>query len=328
MAGSTSIVGFCYLSQMITFRPLVWVLLLAPAFFMSTSADVDKLFSRLPSDPERLVFTNEIPFNNEGGHLQGIQPYTARGKEYLFFSGSSSTYGYLAVAHRGEVRKLHQLMLKPFKHAGGFQIHQDWLAVGVEDNEARTASKVHIYKLGDPLSDLREPVAVIERFGERERATAGAVAVHQLGDYLWVVVGDWGNRHMDFYRADLRSADAKIQFHKTGEVDMTNLPKDDWNGPLAASFQNINLLALHGELYLVGLGGDETSETNVIEVFALGNLSGSRPLVTRIYSRKFNATPDTKFRWAAGVSLDRQGRLAVYTCGENIETSIDVSVYR
>lgn len=47
-------------------------------------------------------------------------------------------------------------------------------------------------------SDLKEPVAVIERSGERERTTAGAVAIHQLGETLWVVVGDWCNANMDF----------------------------------------------------------------------------------------------------------------------------------
>lgn len=295
---------------------------------MSASLGVGKLFSRLPSDPDNLVFKNDIAFNNEGGHLQGIQPYVVKGDEYLFFSGSSSTYGYLAVAHGGEVRKLHRLMFKPFKHAGGFQINRDWLAVGVEDNEARNSSVVHIYKLVDPLSDLNKPVAVIERSGERERTTAGAVAVHQLGETLWVVVGDWGNRHMDFYRADLRSTAGKIQFHKTGEVDMTNYPADDWKGPLATSFQNINLLGLEGQLYLVGLGGEETSNGNVIEVFTLDDISGSSPAVTRVYSRKFNATPDTKFRWAAGVSMDGQNGLSVYSCGENIGTTIAVSVYR
>lgn len=295
---------------------------------MSASVGIDKLFNQLPSDPERLVFTNKIPFNNEGGHLQGIQPYMLKGEEYLLFSGSSSTYGYLAVAHGGEVRKLHQLMFKPFKHAGGFQIHGNWLAVGVEDNQARTASVVHIYKLGNPLSDLKEPVATIDRFGERERATAGAVAIHQLGETLWVLVGDWGNRHMDFYKADLRSGDVKIQFHKTGEVDMSNLPADNWKGTLATSFQNINLLSLKDQLYLVGLGADSTSNGNVIEVFTLDDISGRSPVVTRIYSRKFNATPDTKFRWAAGVSLDGQNRLVVYSCGENIRSTITVSVYR
>lgn len=319
---------FLLTSPMMSFRPMVWILLVIPALLMATSIDVEKLFNQLPSDPEKLVFLNEIPINNEGGHLQGVQPYYFKGKEYIFFSGSSSTYGYLAVAQGAEVRKLHRLMFKPFKHAGGFQIHRDWLAVGVEDNDARNASVVHVYKLGDPLSDLKEPGAVIKRSGERERATAGAVAIHQLEETLWVVVGDWGNRHMDFYKADISTTDRKIQFQKTGEVDMTNHSKDGWIDPVARSFQNINLFRMEDQLCLVGMAGDENSNGNVIDVFTVDDLSGSSPVLTKIYSRKFKANPDTRFRWGAGMSFDGQDRLSLYSCGGNITSAIAVSVYR
>jgi len=294
---------------MMSFRLMVWFSLVIPSLFMAASIDVEKLFNQLPSDPARLVFINDIPFDNEGGHLQGVQPYYFKGEEYLFFSGSSSTYGYLAVAQGQKVRKLHRLMHKPFKHAGGFQIHRDWLAVGVEDNEARNASFVQIYKLGDPLSDLKEPVAVIERSGERERATAG-------------------NRHMDFYRADIGSTDGKIQFHKTGEVDMAGYRKDGWIDPVARSFQNINLLLLANQFCLVGLAGDEDSDGNVIDVFTLGDLPGDSPAVTKIYSRDFKGIPDTKFRWGGRVSYDSQRGLSLYACGDNIRNTIAVSVYR
>lgn len=307
---------------------MLWISLVMPALYMTGSTDIEKLFSKLPSDPGQVVFFNEIPVNNAGGHLQGVQPYKFEGEEYIVFSGSSSTYGYLAVAQGSKVRKLHQLMFKPFKHAGGFQIHGRWLAVGVEDNEARNASVVQIYKLGDPLSDLGEPVAVIERSGERERATAGAVAVHQFGESLWVVVGDWGNRHMDFYKADIRSTVGKIQFHKTGEVDMTNHLKTGWSDPITRSYQNINLFHLNDQLYLAGLGADENSNANAIDVFTVDDLSGSIPLLTKVYSRKFNASPDTKFRWGAGLSFDGKEGLSVYSCGENIEDTITVAVYQ
>ena len=309
-------------------RVMVWMSLAIPALLMATSFDVGKLFSKLPSDPEKLILTNKISVNNDGGHLQGVQLYKFNGKEYFYFSGSSSTYGYLAVGQGDQVRKLHTLMFKPFKHAGGFQIYRDWLAVGIEDNDARNASVVRIYKLEDPLSDLKEPVGVIERSGERERATAGAVAIHQLEKTLWVVVGDWGNRHMDFYKADISSSGGKIQFHKTGEIDMTNCSRQGWTDPVARSFQNINLLRLKNQLYLVGLAADESSDGNVVDVFTLDELSGSNPVLTKVYSRKFKSSPHTKFRWGAGVSFDGEGGLTLYSCGENIGSIIAVSVYR
>ncbi len=303
---------------------LVWVFLivrLAPG-------DIGKLFGQLPPSPKKIFFSNSISFNNSGGHLQGVQPYFFEGEEYLFFSGSSNTYAYLAIAHGKEVKKLQRLMHRPFKHAGGFQIHRNWLAVGIEDNEARDASFVHIYKLGDPLSVLKAPVAVIERSGNRERATAGAVAVHQDDQTLWLVVGDWSNRHLDFYSAEIAAPGEKIRFHKTGEVDMTNHPKDDWVDPVSRSFQNINLFRIGGQFYLVGLGADQDSNRNVLDVFVVEDISGPRPVVRMVYSRTFDAIADAKFRWGAGVSLDSQGQPSVYSCGDNIRSNVAVAIYR
>ena len=313
---------------MMSFRSIVWISLVFPALLITSPIDVGKLFSRVSSDPEKLVFANAIPFNNEGGHLQGVQQYFFEGEQYLFLSGSSSTYAYLAVAHGDKVKKLHRLMVKPFKHAGGFQIYKDWLAVGIEDNEARDASVVHIYKLGDPLSELNEPVAVIERSGARERATAGAVAIHQLDNTLWVVVGDWSNRHMDFYKADLNATGGNIQFHKTAEIDMANYPKDDWLDSQTRPYQNLNLLQLKDQLYLVAFAGDEASDGNVIDVFTIGNLSGSTPVLRKVFTRQFKATSDAKFRWAGGVSLNGDNGLSIFSCGDNIKSNIAVSVYR
>lgn len=310
------------------FRLMVSISLIIPALLMATTADVAKLFGQLPPDPQTVLFANKISFNNEGGHLQGVQPYYYKGEEYIFLSGSSSTYGYLALAHKGEVKKLHQLMFKPFKHAGGFQIYNDWLAVGIEDNDARNVSVVQIYKLGDPLSDWKDPVATIERSGVRERATAGAVAIHQFEDTLWVVVGDWSNRHMDFYKADLHASDGKVRFHKTGEVDMANHPRQGWKDAVTRSFQNINLFRLGDQLYLAGLGGNENSNGNVVDVFTVDDLSAASPVLTKVYVRKFKGLPDTSFRWGAGVSIDGEGSLSLYTCGANIKSTLAVSVFR
>src|SRR5690606_23421918 len=97
------------LACMILF-PIIWVLL---AMIPRLHSDVEQLFYALPATPQQRVFTNKIEFNNSGGHLQGVQPYFYKGQEYTYFSGSSSTYAYLAVADANEVKKLHKLMFKP-----------------------------------------------------------------------------------------------------------------------------------------------------------------------------------------------------------------------
>jgi len=312
------------LACMILF-PIIWVLL---AMIPRLHSDVEQLFYALPATPQQRVFTNKIEFNNSGGHLQGVQPYFYKGQEYTYFSGSSSTYAYLAVADANEVKKLHKLMFKPFKHAGGFQISGNWLAVGIEDNDARTTSVVQIYNIADPLAELGAPVATIERAGERERATAGAVAIQELDETLWVLVGDWSNRHVDFYKADISATTKQLVFHKQGEVDMINCSKDGWKNDVARPYQNINLLKVSDHLYLVGLSRGEAGDVDIADVFAIDGLSGSKPVLTKILSREFKAVPETRFVWGAGVSMDEQKRLTLYSCAQNIRNNVVVSLYR
>lgn len=150
-------------------------------------------FQNLDSIPESIVYTNEEKVNNEGGHLQGVQLYSWRGQDYVVVTGSSSTYSYygmIIINEKPHVVSVIKILEKPLKHAGGFQIFEDYLAVGIEDNEERTRSKVFLFNLGNPETPLKNPIAVINREGAYERATAGAVGLTRVEDTFLMVVGD------------------------------------------------------------------------------------------------------------------------------------------
>lgn len=66
----------------------------------------------------------------------------------------------------------------------------------------------------------------------------------------------------------------------------------------------------------MGLSEDENSKDNVIDVFTVDELSGGCPVLTKIYTRKFKAFPDMRFRLGAGTSFDCEDRLSLYSCGE------------
>jgi hypothetical protein len=159
-------------------------------------------FKNLDSKPEIISYSNTLEINNSGGHLQGIQSIQNNDGKYFVLSGSSDSYSYFAVVKQGdknEVISVNKLMDKPFKHAGGFQIFQNYMAVGIEDNDAKDKSKVCIYDISNPEKPAGKPVAVIERAGEPKRSTAGCVGITKHKDQILLAVGDWDTKNIDFY---------------------------------------------------------------------------------------------------------------------------------
>ena len=85
-----------------------------------------------------------------GGHLQGVQIFESKQKEYIAVSGSSDSYAYYFVAEKTqdsifELKYIRKIWDKPMKHAGGFQVAHSFLVVGVEDNEKKDSSLLVIY---------------------------------------------------------------------------------------------------------------------------------------------------------------------------------------
>ncbi|XOV94241.1 MAG: hypothetical protein ACFHWX_05955 [Bacteroidota bacterium] len=292
----------------------------------SATQDLIKVIDEISDRPTEIAIENKLDIESSGGHLQGIQLYENAGKDYFFWSGSSSKYGYLAVADQKEVRRLHKLEYKPLKHAGGFQISDSWLAVGVEDNEARNTSRIHIYKLEKPFAKSLNLMGIIERTGEWERATAGAVAIYEADDSILILVGDWSNRHIDFYRGDKINPGGLMEFKKTGELEMETCSKDGWIDPTPWPYQNINLIDFQGKLFLFGFSAGPKDE-NLMDIYSLDNYYAPVPDLKKVYTRSFEKTTKTQFIWGAGITLSEENSATILVCGRNITNQTVVTEY-
>jgi hypothetical protein len=276
-------------------------------------------FKNLDSKPEIISFSNPLEINNSGGHLQGIQSIQNNDGKYFVLSGSSDSYSYFAVVKQGdknEVISVNKLMDKPFKHAGGFQIYQNYMAVGIEDNDAKDKSKVCIYDISNPEKPGGKPVAVIERVGEPKRSTAGCVGITEYNNKILLVVGDWDTKNIDFYScksAEFPNAGFEL-FHS---INTESFSKENWIDDKWLSYQNINLFStVENELYLVGLGQNNKNE-NVADLYQLKDDGTGKFSITKTGSKTFNCEKEVSFKAGAGAVIDKNGKLGIVGCGYN-----------
>jgi hypothetical protein len=278
-------------------------------------------FENLDSKPEIISFSNTLEINNSGGHLQGIQAIENNTGNYFVLTGSSDSYSYYAVVKKGDrndVISVNKLMNKPFKHAGGFQIFQNYLAVGIEDNDAKDKSKVCIYDISNPEKPSGKPVSVIERTGEPKRSTAGCVGITKHKDQILLAVGDWDTKNIDFYSC--KSGEfPKGHFELFNSINNESISKKNWIDKNWLPYQNINLIStVENELYLIGLGQNNKNE-NVADLYQLKDDDEGKFSIKKTASKTFNCENDVSFKAGAGAVIDNNGRLGIIACGYNAE---------
>jgi len=294
-------------------------------------ACIPDLFTEISTEPQIIFCKNELEVNNRGGHLQGVQLLVKDQVEYAIFSGSSGTYSYYSVAKLdsfNQVLSVNELMLKPFKHAGGFQIYQDLMVVGIEDNDAKDKSKVCIYRIENPNKPPVKPLAMMERYGEPFRSTAGCIAVNKIGDRYLIIVGDWDTKHLDFYLCDENILKQNLEaFEKVYTIDTDKIDRSAWPDKEWHAYQNINLLKdTDGKLYLFGFGRDAQNE-NIADLFLVEHKNLREFSLRKLMSRKFNCKEGADFRSGAGIFLQPDGKLKVISCGSNINTFLLLNVF-
>ena len=284
-------------------------------------------FNNININPEIVSFTNDLEINNNGGHIQGIQPFENKQGKYIFMSGSSDSYSYCTVVKLDEENKVisvNRLMDKPFKHAGGFQIFENYLAVGIEDNSIKDKAKVCIYDITKPEKPFAEPIAVIERKGEPLRSTAGCVGMTNYKNGILLAVGDWDTKHIDFYSTELDKI-TDSGFKKIGSVDTENISKTGWINNDWYSYQNINLLNINNSLYLIGLGQNLQSE-NIADLFEVSEDSSGIFVFNKVATKTFNCTNGCNFKAAAGVKYDK-GEFTILASSYNINSISYLNVF-
>lgn len=308
---------------------LLTAIILLTAEITGYSAGINKsreavraAFMEIRTVPTAIQYSNSLEVNNSGGHLQGIQLIERKSGRYAVMTGSSDQYSYYAVIRLGvknTVLSVNKLMDKPLKHAGGFQVYRDYMAVGIEDNSGKDRSLVCIYDISDPEKPKTEPLAVIRRSGEPMRSTAGCVGITKYGNKILVAVGDWDTKHIDLYATP--TGPPLGGFEKIYSFEMEKQSRENWLDSTWSSYQNINLFTFDGnELYLAGSGQNRKNE-NIADLFALEEESPGKFRLTKIAARIFNCTKETSFKAAAGFMYEENAGWSVVAAGYNIGES-------
>jgi hypothetical protein len=292
---------------------------------------IPESFIKIGSLPRIIKYKNELEINNQGGHLQGVQLLERGGEEFAILTGSSSTYAYYSVAKKGnqsEVLSINRLMDTPFKHAGGFQVFQNLMAVGIEDNSAKDKSKVCIYEIDEPEKPSVAPLTLIERRGEPLRATAGCAGITKIGEQVLVVVGDWDTKHLDFYLcSEHRLRQKPTAFEKVFTIDTERMDRSNWADNGWHSYQNINLVKdTDGKLYLFGFQRVD-QRGDIADLFLVENKGLREFKLSKIVSRTFTCKEGARFSAGAGVTLQEDGTLKVVACGSHIEDALVLNVF-
>ena len=279
--------------------------------------------------PSLMEVSNKLEINNSGGHLQGIQLVNTNSGKHAVLTGSSDSYSYLLVIKLQEMNKvilLNKLMDKPFRHAGGFQIYNNIMAVGIEDNSAKDKSKICLYELTEPEKPLGKPLAIIERFGEPYRSTAGCVGITRFKDQVLIAAGDWDTKHIDFYSCNaenFRNGNFKLTF----SIGTDTLSRLGWIEANWYPYQNINLFNFNERLFLLGFGQNKKNE-NIADLFSLEETSPGKFNLKKIEEETFRCEKGPDFKAGAGAELSVTGKINIISCGYNIENQTFLNFFR
>ncbi len=298
--------------------------------YNTASAPVD-LFNKIPVEPITVAYKGLDQLKLGGGHLQGIQLYTYEGQNYAFLTGSTHHFAYLQIIAFSEkenkVIALHRLSEGDLRHAGGFQIYNNFLAVGLEDNFRKNYSLVNIYEIGDPKNFRPTPLASIERKGKRRRSTAGCVGITKHENSLLLVVGDWNTRHLDFYQSPFPKGTAALSFELIHSLEPKASDRSQWLDKKWRTYQNINLLrdATSGNLLLVGFNSWWLRQ-DIVDLFSL-DVNDEIELV-KIASKKIRRRKGTSFIWGGGAFVYDETKLGFVACGYRNFKKGHLNIYR
>lgn len=296
-------------------------------------------FSLIP-EQDRAIATND-PFHFKSykynGHIQGIQLYEEAGTDYLYMTRSSPVASFMIKAKWDSTTAtpvaVDTLMQMPYGHPGGFQLYKNYLAVGIEDEKARTTSRVVVYDLKRKGSPWTTPLHVIKRDGKYERVTAGCVGITKLGNQILVAVGNWDSRDIDFYVCpEKKFIKGKGEFKLIQSITITQVDKEEWSDPAWLSYQNINLFAENDKLvYMVGFAGKgvDLFELNISSdgLDASAGTHQNTIHIKKVQSRVFKVSGNASFGAGAGISYTSNGKMIMLAAPDDLGAGATISVY-
>lgn len=261
--------------------------------------NVPQAFAAMGSDPEIILINNAIEVPTEKGHFQGVQVISEDGNEKLLISGSSLSTAYMLQVDLAKQKtdKLIPLMEAPFRHAGGIQVSEPYVIVGIEDNFIKTVSKVCLYNYHDANLQKHAPNMTIDRQGEAEKKTSGATGLLALEtDYL-AIVSNWDSRNWDFYHIDPDKNEQKL-------LESFAAP-DDWAG-----YQAINLIKDSEAIYAIGFYQKEA--VGCADLILISKHGAFKPILEKVSTKTFNCKKGVDFGTAAGLQVDQKGNLHIW----------------
>ncbi len=261
--------------------------------------NVPEAFEALSSEPEIIFISNAIKVPNGEGHLQGVQVIEKNGTEKLLLSGSSLTQAYVLqvdLATR-KTDTLISLMKEPYRHAGGIQVSEPYIVVGIEDNFAKTSSKVCLYNYRDGNLYTAQPNFTMDRKGEAKRQTAGSTGLLAVENGYLMVVSNWDSRNWEFYRIDPEKAEQKL-------LESFAAP-DDW-----ASYQSINLIRDEKAIYAIGFY--QKDRVGYADLILVSTLETFEPILEKVRTKTFTCKNEVDFGTAAGLQVDQKGNLHIW----------------
>lgn len=261
-----------------------------------------------------------------GGHLQGVQIHNGT----LIVSGSSKEFGYLAFFQllKGEFKFLgiKKLAQKPLNHAGGFQVSDNWLAVGVEDPQGKRESIIQIIDISTFENISAPPVYTLQRKGEWKYSTAGAVALLKRKDHFLLAVGSWDSTTIDFYRSNSLDPNSEsFEFERWTSWDSREAIRKNWISKSYSSYQSIQLTEDKSGVYISGFHKTGNG-SNQVDVFHIKTDADPYTMMQKNATYSVQCSHDVTFRNGGGFSnfFDIPSILAV---GHNLFPKARIQIF-
>ena len=290
-------------------------LLMHPVLSLGQQVEnVPQAFDALGSEPEVLLINNKIKVPHRNGHFQGVQLINKNGTEKLLVSGSSRSKAYVLQIDLTTLNSetLITLMKDPYRHAGGIQVSEPYLIVGIEDNIIKTTSKVGLYNYQNNSLAKAHPGITINREGEAKRFTAGATGLLAMEEGFLAVVANWDSRNWDFYHVEPENGKQELLFSFKAP--------QDWG-----SYQSINLIKDSSAIYALGFyKKDMVGTADLILVSKLGSFD---PIMEKIRSKTFNCKNGVDFNSAVGLQVDQKGKLHIWATQANPAKEIAINKF-
>ncbi|MCC5931315.1 MAG: hypothetical protein JJU28_18850 [Cyclobacteriaceae bacterium] len=317
-----------------------YLLLFVFAFFKFTASaqpdytrsDIYQKFNNISTVPDLIPFEHKIPFNQHGGHLQGIQMLREKDQSFIYLSASSSNIAYLLklrIYPNAKTIEVDTLMQEPFRHAGGFQIYQHYLAIGIEDNYTRDIAVVNIYNLSESAF-AGNPTYTFQRKGAYEKVTAGATGICKYKNEIILAVANWDARNIDFYSIpEAAFIQGKGSFSKIFTYEAQDADRSNWINPEWLSYQNINLFTDdQGRLFMLGFTRDNT-DRQVADLFVIHvePAEDIRFHLQKIHSKNFTCHSGADFKAGVGAHILENGQMIIFACPYHIAENGVLNVF-